>query len=48
MDSVLSNDLVNLLPFVNSDRPSDLLIWNQIYFYLYRFTLMTKLIDEFQ
>ncbi|CAD8174811.1 unnamed protein product [Paramecium pentaurelia] len=47
--SLLENDLLlSVLPFLNSDRPQDYLIWNQIYFYLYRFSLMTKLIDELQ
>ncbi|CAD8084499.1 unnamed protein product [Paramecium sonneborni] len=33
--SLLENDLLlSILPFLNSDRPDDFLIWNQIYFYL--------------
>ncbi|CAD8180351.1 unnamed protein product [Paramecium octaurelia] len=47
--SLLENELLlSVLPFLNSDRPKDYLIWNQIYFYLYRFSLMSKLIDELQ
>ncbi|CAD8086369.1 unnamed protein product [Paramecium sonneborni] len=47
--SLLENDLLlSVLPFLNSDRPQDFLIWNQIYFYLYRFSLMTRLIEELQ
>ncbi|CAD8077756.1 unnamed protein product [Paramecium primaurelia] len=48
-NSPFENDiLLSVLPFLNSDRPQDQYIWNQIYFQLYRFSLMTKLIEELE
>ncbi|CAK56697.1 unnamed protein product (macronuclear) [Paramecium tetraurelia] len=47
--TILENEqFLRVLPYLNSDLTQDLLIWNQIYFYLYRFSLMEKLIEELQ